>query len=83
MTVNLKNISGEALHLGRPDGPRIEPGQIIHVDGKLAPKAEQPEDAVVIDEGGVLRAYPALTWSVTAEKSKSEPDVPAPSGEAV
>jgi hypothetical protein len=81
-TVNLKNVSGEPLYLGRPDGLRIDDGQIIHVEGKLAPKADQPDDAVVVIEAdGELRAYPTATWSVTADKSKSTPDVPAPSGE--
>lgn len=81
MTVNLKNISGEPVYLGRPDGPRVEAGQVIHVEGKLAPKKEQPDDATVVGEGDDARAYPHAVWKVTGENTKSEPDVPAPSAE--
>ena len=80
-TVNLKNITGEALYLGRPDGRRIEADEVIHVEGTVAKSS--PEDAYVIGTGDDARAYPKSTWKVTSEKSKSEPDVLAPSKENI
>lgn len=79
MTVNLKNVSGEPVYLGRPDGRRVENGEVIHVEGKLARK--QPEDAFLIGEGDDARAYPHSVWSNAGGSTKSEPDVPAPSAE--
>jgi len=78
-TVNLKNVSGEPLYLGRPDGRRVDDGEVIHVEGTIAKSS--PDDAYVIGTGDDARAYPKSTWKVTAEKSKSEPDIPAPSKE--
>lgn len=81
MTVNLKNVSGEAIYLGRSDGRRIEDGEVIHVEGKLAAKKDQPEDAVLVGEGDDARLYPLSVWKMTGENTKSEPDVTAPSKE--
>jgi hypothetical protein len=43
---NLKNISGEPLYLGSPDGRLIAPGEVIAVEGEVS--KDSPEDAYVI-----------------------------------
>ena len=48
-TVNLQNVSGEPLFLGRPDGRRVEDGEIVHVEGTLS--KDSPEDAFLIGDG--------------------------------
>lgn len=78
-TVNLKNVSGEAVYLGRPDGRRVEAGEIIHVEGSVAKNS--PDDAYLIGSGDDARLYPHGVWKATATNAKSEPDVPAPSNE--
>lgn len=83
MTTNLKNVSGGGLYLGRPDGRYIDDGEVIHVEGKLAAKKDQPDDAYLIGEGDDARLYPHAIWKLTGDNTKSEPDVPAPSTEGV
>lgn len=83
MTVNLKNISGDAVYLGRPDGRRIEDGEVIHLEGSLAPKKDQPEDGYVVGQGDDARAYPHSVWKLTGDNTKADPDVPAPSKENI
>jgi hypothetical protein len=83
VTVNLKNVSGGPLYFGRSNGRRVEDGEVIHVEGKLAAKSSQPDDAYLIDEGGEERLYPHSVWKMTGDKTKSDPDVPAPSSEGV
>lgn len=77
MTVNLKNVSGEVVYLGRPDGRRVEDGEVVHVEGKLA--KDSPDDAYLVGSGDDARLYPHSVWKLTAANAKSEPDVPAPS----
>lgn len=79
MTVNLKNVSGEAIYLGRPDGRRVEDGEVIHVEGALA--KDSPDDAYLIGTGDDARLYPKALWSNSGGSKKAEPDVPAPSNE--
>lgn len=81
MTVNLKNASGGPVYLGRADGRRVEDGEVIHVEGSLAAKKDQPEDAYLIGTGDDARLFPHSVWKMTADKAKSDPDVPAPSEE--
>jgi hypothetical protein len=61
MTVSLRNISGEPLHVARPDGRRVDPDEVVRVEGSLA--KDQPEDAVVVGEGDDARAYPTSLWA--------------------
>lgn len=79
-TVNLQNVSGEPLYLGRPDGRRIDDGEIIHVEGALS--KDSPDDAYLIGAGDDARLYPKAIWKMTTAKAKSDPDVPAPSKES-
>lgn len=79
MTVNLKNVSGEARYLGRSEGRRVEDGQVIHVEGKLA--KTQPGDAYLIGEGDDARLYPHSLWKNAGGSGTAEPDVAAPSKE--
>jgi len=78
-TVNLKNTSGGPLFLGRADGRRVEDGEIIHVEGTL--RKSSPDDAYEIGTGDDARSYSKTTWTLTSEKAKADPDVPAPSKE--
>jgi hypothetical protein len=64
VSVTLRNTSGEPLYLGSPDGRRVEPDEVVRIDGALA--KEQPDDAVVIGEGDDARAYPSSLWSQVA-----------------
>ncbi len=68
MTVSLRNKSGEVLHLGRPDGPRVEADEIVKVDGKVT----ETDDAYVIGEGDDARAYPKSTWVDASPVKKNE-----------
>ncbi len=70
MTVKLKNVSGESLYLGHPDrgGRLVDKGEVVEVDGDLAPKKDQPEDATVVGSGDDARAYPSATWAVVTTK---------------
>lgn len=78
-TVNLKNVSGGPVALGRADGRRIDDGEVIHVEGKVS--KDSPDDAYLIGEGDDARLYPHSVWKMTSPGSKSEPDVTAPSKE--
>ena len=74
MTVKLKNTSGEAIYLGSPltGGRRVEAGEVVEVDGTLAPKKDQPEDATVVKVGDDdARAYPHTVWTVSTAKENS------------
>lgn len=77
--VTLRNISGEPLNLGTPDGRRVEPDEVIRVEG--VPAKSQPDDAVVIGEGDDARAYPASTWSKVATGKSGDPDITTPGKE--
>jgi hypothetical protein len=66
MAVSLKNVSGEPVYLGRPDGRRIDDGEVIHVDGTI--DKDSPEDAYVIGAGDQARAYPKSMWKATGGK---------------
>ena len=72
MTVKLRNISGEPLYLGHPDlgGRLVDKDEVIEVDGDLAPKKDQPDDATVVGTGDDARAYPSVTWAVVTTRSK-------------
>ncbi len=80
-TVSLRNISGEALYLGRPDGRRVEADEVVHVEGEPAPKKDQVEDGLVIGTGDDARVYPSATWKQVGTAKTVDPDVPAPSKE--
>ena len=77
--VTIRNISGEPLLLGLRDGRRVEPDEVVRIEGALA--KSQPEDAVVIGEGDDARAYPWSLWSKVATGKSGEPDVTAPTAE--
>jgi len=74
MTVKLRNISGEPIYLGSPDrgGRLVDKDEVVEVDGDLAPKKDQPEDATVVGSGDDARAYPASTWAVVTTAKRSE-----------
>jgi hypothetical protein len=78
VTVNLKNTSGEALYLGGTAGRRVESGEVVHVEGDLAKKADQVEDAYVVVSGDQLVAYPKSVWTAAGGSTSATPDVPAP-----
>ena len=74
--VTLRNISGEPLLLGLRDARRVDPDEVVRVEGSLA--KEQPEDAVVIGDGDDARAYPTSLWSKVATGKSGDADVPTP-----
>lgn len=67
MTVKLRNISGEPLYLGSPDGRLVDKDEVVEVEGDLAPKKDQPEDATVVGAS----AWPSATWAVVTTKKES------------
>lgn len=77
--VTLRNISGEPLLLGLRDGRRVDPDEVVRVEGALA--KDQPDDAVVIGTGDDARAYPTSLWSKVATGKSGDPDVIAPTTE--
>jgi hypothetical protein len=79
VTVNLRNVSGEPLNLGRPDGRLVDVDEVIHVEGDVS--KDSPDDAYVIGDGDDARAYPKSLWSNAGGSPNSTPDVPAPSEE--
>jgi ethanolamine ammonia-lyase small subunit len=74
--VTLRNISGEPLYLGSPDGRRVDADEVVRVEGSLA--KDQPDDAVVVGEGDSARAYPTSLWSKVATGKSGDPDITAP-----
>lgn len=78
MTVNLRNTSGEPVYLGSAEGRRVDADEVIHVEGELAPKKDQLEDAIVVGTGDSARAYPTSIWTNAGGSAKAEPDVAAP-----
>lgn len=62
-----KNISGDELHLNRPEGPPIKPDQIVEVDGEVT---EEIEDAYIVGSGEDARAWPKATWRVTSKTAR-------------
>lgn len=74
--VTLRNISGEPLLLGLRDGRRVDPDEVVRVEGALA--KDQPDDAVVIGTGDDARAYPTSLWSKVSTGKAGSPDVPTP-----
>lgn len=74
--VTLRNTSGEPLLLGLRDARRVDPDEVVRVEGSLA--KSQPEDAIVIGEGDDARAYPTSLWSKVATGKSGEPDVSTP-----
>jgi len=73
VTVSLRNTSGESLFLGVPGDASarlVLADEIVHVDGDLAPKEDQPDDAYVIGDGDDARAWPKSTWTATGGKTK-------------
>ena len=71
-SVKLKNVSGEVLYVGRPDGKRVDVGEVIEVDGAVA--KDGPEDAFLIGEGDDARLWPKAHWDVPATSSKKGGD---------
>lgn len=74
--VTLRNTSGEPLLLGTTQRRRVDPDEVVRVEGSLA--KQQPDDAVVIGEGDDARAYPTSLWSKVATGKAGDPDVVAP-----
>lgn len=74
--VSLRNISGEPLQLGLHGGRRVDPDEVVRIEGPLA--KTQPEDAIVIGEGDDARAYPTATWSKVATGKSGDADIPTP-----
>lgn len=74
-TVNLRNKSGEPLLLA---GRRVDVDEVVHIEGELAPKKDQTEDAIVIGTGDNARAYPTSLWSNAGGTSAKSADVPVP-----
>lgn len=74
--VTLRNISSEPLLLGLRDGRRVDPDEVVRVEGALA--KSQPDDAIVIGDGDDARAYPTSLWSKVATGKAGDPDVPTP-----
>ena len=74
-TVNLRNTSGGPLILG---DRRVDVDEVIHVEGELAPKKDQPDDAIVVGTGAAARAYPASLWTNAGGTSAKQADVAAP-----
>jgi len=74
--VTLRNTSGEPQHLGTPGGKRVDPDEVVRVEGTLA--KSQPDDAVVVGEGDDARAYPTSIWTKVATGKSGDPDVAAP-----
>lgn len=82
MTVNLRNTSGEPLHLGR-EGRLIAPDEVVKVDGDLAPKDQQVDDAYVVTTAGGLVAFPMSTWTAAGGTNKTQPAAPAAAPEEI
>ena len=72
MTVKLRNVSGAPLHFGTPEGRLVDTDEVVEVKGSLAPKKDQPTDAVVIGEGDDARAYPTATWAVVTTAKEND-----------
>ncbi|MFI7643741.1 hypothetical protein [Nonomuraea sp. NPDC049400] len=63
-----KNVSGEARHLGRVDGPVVAAGDVAQVDGDVT---KVTDDAYILGAGDEARAWPKSTWELLDEpKSK-------------
>lgn len=77
-TVSLRNISGGPLNLGTSNGRLVQPDEVVHVEGDLAPKKDQVDDAIVIGTGDSARAYPLSTWKQVGTAKTVEPDVTTP-----
>lgn len=63
-----KNISGEQLHLGRPDGRAIDAGEVIDAGGEVD---DELDDAWIVGEGDDARAWPKATWELVDQAAKS------------
>lgn len=79
-----RNVTDQALHLGRPDGdgPLVGPNQDVEVEGSV----KELPDAYLVgpskaisgygkDDADVseLRLYPKTIWSQITTKSKESP----------
>ncbi len=71
MAVKLRNVSGSPLHIHTPDGRVVDHDEVIEVKGNLAPKKDQPDDAIVVGEGDDARAYPTSTWAVVTTSKEN------------
>lgn len=74
----LKNVSGEVVNLGSPDGKRIEVGEVVDFEGTVS--KDSPEDAYLIGEGDDARLYPKSQWQATGGKAKSDDGASADAG---
>lgn len=74
MTVNLRNISGAPLNLGI-GGRLVDTDEVIHVEGDLAKKSDQVDDAIVVSIDGELRAFPTSVWTNAGGSAKAAADV--------
>ncbi|WP_433252865.1 hypothetical protein ACQPYK_08570 [Streptosporangium sp. CA-135522] len=59
--LTLRNVSGDDLHLGRPDGLPVKAGDVVAIEGQVA---DELDDAYVIGEGAQTRAWPKSTWKL-------------------
>ena len=83
MTVSLRNTSGGSLTLGVTEGRYVDADEVIHVEGELAPKKDQPDDGIVVVANGEARAYPTSLWTNVGGPKNAKPDVIAPSKESI
>ena len=74
-TVSLRNVSGVPLLVG---DRRVEPDEVVHVEGELAAKKDQPEDGTVVGTGDQARSYPSTLWRQVGIAKTVEPDVTKP-----
>lgn len=79
--LKFKNISGDAIEAIRDERRPVEAGETIEVPGVLVtsrptPKDDEPEpgpipeDAYLVDNQGVERAWPHATWELVGDKPK-------------
>jgi hypothetical protein len=80
--LKFKNICGAEVEAIRDERRPVAAGEVIEVPGVLvtsrpAPKDGEPEpgpgpdDAYLVDNQGVERAWPHATWELVVEKAKT------------
>lgn len=80
-----KNVSGEDRHVGRAEGPVVEAGTVLTVDGDVLAELDDayvtggPEDVVtdpetkeVVGFTGDARAWPKSQWELIRDPKTSK-----------